>query len=106
MKGLGYMLRRTQIDADPLIDTFGVSSHNNDRNMSRGRIRAQTPKYLISIHPRHHYIENNQVGCLSREQLLKMLAMTGYRNIESVPCQGKGDDLLYLFVIIYHNNAF
>ena len=62
IKRLGDKIIRTHLQ--PLDAGFGVverRNHNN-RHIVQARVGAQTPTDFVAIHPRHHNVQQDQVG--------------------------------------------
>src|SRR5688500_10612963 len=68
LEWLGYICVYASSKSLNSVSDFVFSRKEYDRNETRPRIRAQVPRQLITVHPRHPYIADNQIRQTLRKQ--------------------------------------
>jgi hypothetical protein len=74
---LGDVVDRAGLEAFHLVGRLGQGGHENHRHRRRGRMGFQRRAYFVTGHPRHHHVQQDQVGLLLARQFECARAILG-----------------------------
>ncbi len=86
--GLGDIIHRSQLKATGLIGHIAFAGDENHRNIPRRLVCLQMAAHLVTIHVRHHHIQQNQIGMLGARHFQRLGAAGGDGDAIAVPQLG------------------
>ena len=97
--GLVQEVQRAQGQAADMRFVVRHGGHEDDRNVPRLRVLAQTPGHLEAVHSRHHHVEQDQLRPVQARQCDGVGTVARFQHLDTLLQYRCGDDAIGRSVI-------